>query len=402
MSMVSSRNTGAGTATGGQGTRTVRLPSDAQIFVVTGSNPSNEYGGQTSGDFAGIEIWAVFTVDGIRVAYRVDVGEGRVDWQSLPRQTMTRSQFDTMGAVNAGSATELIQVRDGFDSYQQYWESLMNQVFGPNNPARFDPEVLAVLARWAARPDMTPGELQNLLQGTQWWMNRTESELQWNSMSPAEQNRRREEAAAQISDLYWQLAGERLDPTDPLVNQYVEDFASGKMSGAEVRRRIRNYALGIAESPAFREERDEEEAQRQREITVENTQGNIRTLLQRWGLSWTESEIKQWAESLTANVQSDDDLLKTVKAQAAILYPWKDPDMETMSAAQPWLSTYERVMEQQASLFNPQIQSALTAGRPVWEWEQELKRSEQWLGTRNAQSSLTSTMSQVGQMMGFV
>lgn len=400
MSMVSGRSTT--NAAGGQTSRTVQLPADAQIYVVTGGQPSNDFGGQAEGQFAGIEIWAMFVVDGVRIAYRIDVGEGRVNWQSLPRQTITRQQFDSMGVVDAGSATELIQVRDGFGSYSQYWESLMNQVFGPNNPARFDPQVLAVLAQYAGRPDMTAAELQNLLQGTDWWMNRTESELQWNSLSPAEQNRRREEAAAQISDLYWQLAGQRLDPTDPLVSRYVEDFASGKMSGAEVRRQIRNYALGIEESPAFREDRDEEEAQRQREITIENTQGNIRTLLQRWGLSWTDSEIRQWAESLTANVQSDDDLLNTVKAQAMILYPWKDPDMETMTAAQPWLSTYERVMEQQASLFNPQIQSVLTAGRPVWEWEQELKRSPQWLGTRNAQASLTSTMSQVGQMMGFV
>jgi hypothetical protein len=58
-------------------------------------------------------------------------------------------------------------------------------------------------------------------------------------------------------------------------------------------------------------------------------------------------------------------------------------------------------MEREADLFNPKIQSALSAGQPIWEFEQSLKKSSEWLGTKNAREELVSTVAEAGRRMGF-
>jgi hypothetical protein len=88
--------------------------------------------------------------------------------------------------------------------------------------------------------------------------------------------------------------------------------------------------------------------------------------------------------------------------QAQMLYAWKPREMETVTAAQPWLSTFERTMERNADLFDPRVQEALTSGRRVWEFEQDLRRTDEWLGTKNGQGTMTETIAEVGRRMGFV
>jgi hypothetical protein len=375
----------AGATAGPAPTQTVQLPSDAKIYVIDGT----------------MDVYAVFDMGAVKIAYKVDTGQGAVDWINKPRTVVSQANWDTLGVVNAGSTGELGTVSQTFGSFSAFWDSILGQVMGYNNPARHDPEVLKIIAEFAARPDMSSQELQNKLQATQWFQNRTQSELEWNSVSDAERNKRREETAAKMIATWQQFGGIQMDMSHPWIQNYLEQVASGRLGFGAWTELVKKAAADMPESPYARDLREEEEAQRQRPIDIENTKLRIRQTLQRWGIEWTETEIQRWGTEIMEKRSSDDDLMGVIKQQAAVLYPWKDPELETLQAAQPWLSTYERVMESTGSLTEPQIQAALTAGAPAWEFEQQLKLSPKWLETRNAQEAMFTGAANIGRRLGF-
>lgn len=376
------------TPTGGGGV--VELPPDTQVFVTNGFTPNeNSY------------VWAVFDVGGgVKLAYDLMAGES--NWKDYQATYVERNQWDQMGVTYAGDVGELISVKDVFGNFGEFWNSIMAQVMGPRNPARNDPEVLKVLAEFAARPDMGEAELQNKLEATTWFQSRTSGELAWNGMSEGEQAKRREEAAEDAVQTWFQYVGESISPDDPRIARYIEDLASGKLGIGAFSQIVREQATAVPESPWNRTVRNEQEEQRSRGIDIENTAQNVRQTLDRWGIDWTNREVMTWAKNIVEKTASDDDLLNTIKKQAQALYPWKDPELETRTAASPWLQTYERTMEKVGALSDRDIQKALSKGQPVWEFEQDLKKSDAWLTTKNAHSELTSLASDLGRKMGFV
>lgn len=365
----------------------LKLPKDAKIYNIQGS----------------WEIYAVFDVGGgVTLAYKVDTSSGATDWKSRGTTTVDRNQWNSMNVVVAGDDAELATLDGSFDTYKAFWDSIVDQVMGPYNPAKNDPEVLRVLAEFAARPDMTEAELQAKLQRTQWYRTRTDKQLEWNGLQPAEQERRRAETAQQIIDTWWQFGGVQVDERDPRVRNYLEDLASGKMGWGAFTAIVKDAASNNPESPWSREVRTEEEAQRQRGVDVENTAQNIRNQLERWGVDWTQSQVMKWAKDIVEKKASDQDLLDRIKQAASVLYPWKDPEQETLEAAQPWLSTYERLMETAPTLRDQHVQRALTQGTPVFEFEKDLRKTDQWLTTKNARDELSSMAAEAGRKMGFV
>lgn len=368
------------------GTGPVSLPSDTALVA-------NDFG-----------VFAVFQPSAnVFIYYSVPLdGSVQFDMQrQVERVSNEEWNRRYPNAVGAGDATELGTTAMSFGSFQGQWDAIINQVMGFNNPARNDPEVLRVIAELAGRPDMSEAELQNRLQATQWFQQRTSEELEYNSLSEAEKQKRRDETAARMVATVMQYAGENVDAKDPRVANYLEQVASGKMGFGAFTEVIKDGAEANAESPWSRQVRDEQEAQRQRPIDIENTAQRIREQAERWGLQWSPQTISQWAKDMVEKKLSDEDLNKTFRDQAAVLYPWKSPEIETATAAAPWLETYRRVMETTGSLFEPDIQKALTAGQGVWEFEQELKKKPDWLATNNGQQSVEGTVAQMSRMMGF-
>jgi hypothetical protein len=364
----------------------VQLPPDAQIYNIAGT----------------MDIWAVFDVGGgVKLSYKVDTGANRANWKNFPLQTVSQEQWNQLATINAGESGELGTVNETFGNFKGFWDSILAQVMGPYNPARNDPEVLRVIAEFAARPDMDPAELQNKLQATKWYQQHTQQELEWNGLPAAEQQKRRDEAAARAADTWFQYVGERIEENDPRIVNYIEQLASGKMGWGQFSAIIKDQAKGVAESPYNRELRTEQEAQRQRGIDVENTAQNIRQTLNNWGINWTDAMIMDWSKKIVEKISSDDDLLQAIKQQAQVLYPWKDPEMETRQAAQPWLAVFERRMEKAGSLNDARVQKALVAGQTPWDFEQELKRSGEWLTTKNGEEEMIGVMAEASKRMGF-
>lgn len=378
----------------------------------TGGQPASDDGTGVSGPMTlprdavlynnGFTVVAVFDVGGVKIGYDVDWTNGSVQFDPNAVTFVTSDQWQQMGIVNGGSSEELRGLGTSWGSYKEYFDSVLNQVMGSNNPARNDPEVLKVIATFASRPDMSPQELQNMLQATQWYQSRTQGELQWNSLPEAEKTKQRDEMAARMVSTWFQFTGEVIAADDPRIQNHLEGVASGKMGfGAWTESVVKSAATANGESPWSRQVRDEEEAQRQRGVDVENTAQRVRELARRWGLRWSETEYQRFAQQIVEKTMSEADVLEVMKDQAQVLFPWKDRDMETTTAAGPWMSTLERVMERQGDIMDPQLQAAMSAGMSVWDFEKQLKGSAGWLETRNARESLYETISEAGRRLGF-
>lgn len=376
---------GGSTASGSTTAKTT-LPSDATIVRYTGDG-----GLYAVFDYAPNQgIWFQITDETAAAGHTVHTMD--------PNQWYSR--WGT--SINGGDAAELTPVASTYGTFGAFWSSIATQVIGPNNPAINDPGVLAVLAEFAARPDMSEVELQNKLKGTAYWQARTEGELQWNSLSQAEQALRRQDAGARMAQTWFEYAGVEVTPGDMVATGYVELVASGKMGFSEWTETVlKPRALDIAESPWSRQVRTEEEAQRQRPIDIENTVSKVRDTLQRWGLQWTEPQMHSWAKAIVEKHNSDDDLMEAVKDQAQAMFVTKPRDVETQAWAGPWLQTYGRVMEEEATLFTPEVVQSLAGGHGVWDLEQSLKKSSKWLNTRNAREELFTLAGEVGARMGY-
>jgi hypothetical protein len=368
----------------------VELPYDMKIIAVIGPDGITR-------KYAIKEL-----APGIHISYSIrDDGSVQVDPAKVETLTQAESDSKYGRGIVAGDATELAGVSVAFGTFDKVWESVVGQVIGYNNPALKDPSVMAVLAVFAGRPDMSMAELENRLRATDWYRKHTQAQLEWNDLSDAEKDSRRLDAEARMSGAVMQFLGVDANAENPLIANHLEDVASGKITLAAYGQILKGLAAADPESPHSRSVREEEEAKRQRPIDIENTSQRIRETAERWGVQWSAQTIQQWAKDIVEKRTSDEDLLGELRKQAQILYPWKSPEVETATAAAPWLETYRRVMEKSGSIFTPEVAKALQAGQGVFDFETALKKSSGWLETKNGRDEMYSSVSELGRMMGF-
>lgn len=363
------------------------LPSDAKLY-------NNGFG-----------VFAVFDVgNGVLISYGVNWWDNSVKLDASQVQPISAEAFTALGAVDAGNAEELKSLGGQYPTYKGYYDHVVDGVMRADNKgARGDASVMKVLAQKAGRMDMSDAELRNLLSGTDWWKTHTQLELEWNDLSDPDRAIRKENTMVGMKADLLKFTGQNVDDSDPRIVNYLEDIASGKIGqGGWVEHTVKPSALAASESPWSRSLRSEQEDQLKRGVDVENTTQKVKDLAARWGVQWAPSTLSSWASRITSNEASEADVIIELQNQAKVLYPWKDVNTETATAAAPWLNTYERVLEKPTNMFDPKIQAALTAGTPAWSFEQELKKSSEWLGTKNARQEMVSNISEAGRRLGFV
>jgi len=362
------------------------LPSDAKLY-------NNGFG-----------VFAVFDVgDGVLVSYGVNWWDGSVKLDSSAVQSISPEAFSALGAVDGGNAEELKGLSFGGKTFKQFYDRVIDETITTNNPARNDKSVRAVMAEFAGRLDMSGAELQNKLNGTEWFQSHTQKQLRWNDLGQAEKDQQVAEQATGLVNTWFQLTGDVIATDDPRIANAAERIASGELGiGKWTETVVKPAAVGNPSSPWSRQITTEQEDQRTRGVTVENTAQKVRDLSQRWGVRLAPSSVQSWASKIVDKTASEADLLLEMQNQSKVLFPWKDPTLETETAAAPWLNTFERVMERQTTINDPKVQAALTAGTPAWAFEQELKKSPEWLGTKNARQEMVSTVAEVGRRLGFV
>lgn len=343
-----------------------------------------------------MQLWAVYEKSGAKIGFLVNGPNSQVYHDHLD---LTTNNVDW---VDGGQAEELRGVTENWGSFGSWFDHVLDTVMPKDNPARNDPSVLNALMQYAGRPDMTQAELGNLLHATDWYKNRTQAELNWNGLSVAEQTKQKGEMAAQMAQAWQQYLGTPVAENDPRIQNYIQDLASGKTTlNSWIENTVKPQAALDGQSPYARNLEAEQEARKQQGVDIENTGQRVRDLARKWGVQWSDATLSQWGTDITKKDKSEADLVAALQQQSKILYPWKDPNIETDQAAQPWIETYGRVMEKTGDMFDPKVQAALTAGTPVWQFEQELKKSPDWLTTKNARESMFSLVGQAGRNMGF-
>ncbi|MEM9605895.1 MAG: hypothetical protein AAGA99_00645 [Actinomycetota bacterium] len=357
----------------------VELPPDAQVYTVDGTQ------------------YATFRFRGQVIAWEID-GPVAGNPEGAP---MSPEEFAALGAVEAGSISELgtVDLRSG-ETFEAYLGRTLDLIF-PDPDAWSDPSVVRAGLEFVARPDMGEAELQRMIENTAWYQSRTDRQRQWDDLAPAEQQQQVDSSRLSVVDTWFRETGQAISQNDPRVQEWATQIASGRLTLGQLTLQARREAESNPESPWSRRLREEAEQSRQRGIDIEDQQGFVRRLSQQWGVQLSDESISGWASGMVENRQSEDDLLEYLKGQAEILYPWKDRELATMDAAEPWLQTYRRVMEGEADIYNGHVQRALQSGTPVFDFERELKATDDWMVTKNAQDEVSTMLGQASQIMGF-
>jgi hypothetical protein len=353
-----------------------------------------------------------YTVDGANIFY--DFSEpgirDRVDMGAVPfRGAVDPGKFFGQPNLVHGGVVSELQGSDIQKSptYQDWMNRQLVILTGNDKAMLGDRQVVSLLMKRAAE-NISDEELQATLKNTNWWKGRTDSQRQWEKLSPADQANKIKDAAAQLADSYFQETGQQLKmKNNNELFAKATQLASGATSVSQlVWGWIRPLAQKNPESPWSRHLRDEQENQRQRGVDIENMTGHARDLFEQWGIKGSDSTLKTWGQKLVEKKNSEQDLLDYLKNQATVMYPWaKDQlatGMATKDIAQPWVDTFQRVMEQPTDLFNPKVQAALTKGQPVYDFEKQLKMGDDWLNTKNARDTMTQTATEVGKRMGMI
>lgn len=399
--------------------------SDAQLVTVPSANQvesEHEAGGGVGGngfnDGGPLQVpdngrivdvegqrWLVYIADyhssNLQIGFKVDrdVDLSNV-WEGGAAQQMSADQFQTE-ILDGGSVGELPPIRQGYGSFQNFYQQTLDLILG-TNPAAEDPSVQRVILEYVGRPDMSDIELQNRLEQTEWYQQRTQQQLEFNDLSEAEQGKRVQDQAARLAQLFFTYTGESLPVTDAQLQQWAMQVASGEIGeGFWVETVAKERALLNPESPHARRLRDEEENQRRRAIETENLVASTRALANRWGVQLTDETLQDWGQGLVSQERSQDDLVQYLKQQAQVLYPGKDPELETRLYVEPWLQVYRRTLEQEADIFNPKVQQAIQGGLTPFDLEQQLRQSDEFLGTSTARDEFTSAATSIGRAMGF-
>jgi hypothetical protein len=342
--------------------------------------------------------------NGLRVYYDFSapgtMGQVSTSGYGPAQQVAHDAFYGQQGLIHGGLVQEILGIKD--PSYQAWFDKTLNIATGGASWVN-NPEMRAIYADWIVNPETSSDEIEARVKQTGYWKGTTDAQRQYNNSSPAEQAKMQNDAAASLANNYFQITGQTINLADPQLRQWATSIASGaQTAGFVVESFIKPIALQNPQSPWSRSIQDEHAQEQQRGVDVSNQSEQVRDLYRRWiGQDPDPNTVSQWANDLVSKQKSEADLLTTLQQQSKQLYPWKDSALETSIAAQPWLSTYSRVLERPADLTNPDVQRALTSGQAPWAFEQDLKRKDEWLSTKNGQASVLGAVGSVGRLMGF-
>lgn len=339
--------------------------------------------------------WLLFTLSGsenISRLYWAGGGE-----YGVPAEQLQLGNVHMAGASGQAFANWDLNKDPSFQGYFQ--EQLELQVRNPE--ARNDPGVIAAIAKKAARVDMTDAELQLLLEDTDWWRKHNDQQRRWNDASPEEQQYQIEQMALTVQKAWVDTVGGAPTLDDPNLQSWAKKLASGEETQGAMFRSFQETALADANSPYALTVLQRQRATRQEDVDTENLARELKQQYLDWGVQTNDDYLKAKALEIRDNKASMMDVENELKDISERLYVGKPRDMKTNTWAQPLLSTFQNTMETQADLFNPQIQSALTAGVPAYEFEKQLKQSTAWQDTKNGTETITGVAGKLASKMGF-
>lgn len=392
--------------------------------------------------------YEAYTVGGqTYVVYQLDPGMGATasmymahdgDVTTTP-QPVSVDQWEAMSADWVDGVTTQGLMTDP-DTMGRSWSDIVDNFLYESGlystDALSDPTVVAVLAEWVARPDMTDDELQNRLRETDTWQSSTQKQLDWNNYSVPEQQQMILDEAQKLLPLWQTYTGDAIDwmgfdtgpisgdqpdmGADPMpgvsvaelmvANPDLYEWAEGIASGTTtqitaVNEWVKTAANDIENSPHLRRIEAEQVARGQKSVDIATNRGIVMDLYHRYGVDVTEETATGLGSQLYLNETALVDVEGQVKDASDAAWSNKPRDTDFVSWASPFLNMYASTLETAMPTFrDPMVAEFLqsTEAPTLSEFKRKLRGDERWQSTQNARDAYHSTYSQIGRLMGFV
>jgi hypothetical protein len=258
--------------------------------------------------------------------------------------------------------------------------------------------------------DWDVSRVKNAIEGTDWWRSNSEKQRQYlvkSIMDPAtirqDIDSQKYKIASLISDLGY--------PGDNLIgSDWVDQMAYNVLYNGWDEARLK-YEVGVAIGASGNIR------------TVEGTLGgkggefeqNMRQLAYQNGIELDEEWYNRYYSGILKGTSTVEQAQRDIRNQAAAKYSGFAEQIQAgqnvMDIASPYMQSMGNILEinsKELNLFDPTVTSALNyrdnkgnvGSKPLWQFENDLRKDPRWLQTNNAREGLMTVAHKVAQDMG--
>jgi hypothetical protein len=143
----------------------------------------------------------------------------------------------------------------------------------------------------------------------------------------------------------------------------------------------------------------------------------LRQFAYQMGIKISDGTIDGWLKGILNGSKTVEDYKGYIQKQAISAFPTLAEDIKgglmVRDIASPYMEAMGRILEvnsEELDLYDPTIRKALTSingdtgkaeSKPLWQFEEELRKDPRWLKTNNARESINGVAHQVLQSWGF-
>lgn len=263
---------------------------------------------------------------------------------------------------------------------------------------------LKKLAERMVREEWTADRVKAAIQGTNWWRSNTEQQRQYlikSVMDPQTVRQDVENAKYKVKAL---LSG--MGYTN-VADSYLDRMAHNMLYSGWDEARIR-YDVGVeTTNGGFRGMMESGEAG--------DFANKMRTLAYQNGLQLDESWYQNYYAGILKGTSTLEQAARDIRNQAAAKFSGFSEQIlagqNVMDIASPYMQSMGNILEvnsQGLNLFDPTIVEALNyrddkggvGSKPLWKFENDLRKDPRWLATNNAREGMMSVAHKVAQDMG--
>jgi len=379
-------------AGGGEDVEIKALPQNARLVNVNGEIRAI----WDLGDGLG-HAWYSINEDQLQDLY----GE---NWQAYITETL-----GTEGAYNAkygdfywGNVAEINLTADN------PWEDLKARTFEAfGYVAGFDdPEVKRLILQghfetWSS------DEFLAHYRNTEYYLGTTQTQRDWGQYGEEEKSQRIDSRSAQLVEEYRALYG--VDPIDGINNAEIraaaEAIESGESSASEWSYNQRREAEKVENSPAARALVDEERAQGESEVSIENRGGFARERWEYWmgSTPLPPAFVDRWGRDLYMNNASEDDLETSLRELSAGTWQTKPENIGWGEWASPVKANIRNLLELSSVDDNdPLLNRVLDQGLSGQDATLAIRKDQRFRSTNRMFDELAQGAQALGRTFGFI
>lgn len=289
------------------------------------------------------------------------------------------------------------------------WKDMMDRIydtFGHIAGLETDEIKRLILQGWFE--GWTPNEFVAQYQGSDYFNTLNDAQRKWAVSSDAEKQSLIGTTGDSLYNTYRATWGE--EPPGGRNGSFIQNsalrVASGEVPYSTWSYRQTKQAEKTLDTPAHRKLIEEQQAQGEREVTIEQNMGLIEDLWRQWvGPTdiYDSNFVKRWATNIYLNNNSWEDLENKVKTVAQNRWEFKDPELTWEEWAGPYREKIQNMLETSTvGDSDPLLNQILDNGLTGVEATQAIRQDERFKSTNLFYGELANRVAQVGRDFGFI